>query len=208
MIRRSTWIILGIFILLSAATFFWQKYGKEAEAKATPTAEQDLLLNLTSKVTGLRIEGVRSDIVEVSRDAQGQWKLTIPAGQETDTGAVEAAVSQLSSLRILSAFEQGLDLGGAGLVVPSYRITTSLEDGESIVLNIGKATATGSGYYVQMGEKGIYVVSKYSLDSIIKLLQNPPIKPTSTSSIGTETIAPETTTPSISIETPSSTTTP
>ena len=208
MIRRSTWIILGIFILLITATLVWQRYEKEAEAKVTPTTEQDLLLNLNSKVTGLRIEGVGSQIVEVVRDEQDSWKLIIPEGQETDSDSVEAVVSQLSSLRILSAFEQGLDLGGTGLVVPSYKITIRTDNGQQINVNVGKATATGSGYYVHLGEEGVYVVSKYSLDSILNLLENPPIKPTQTPLVETEISPDETMTPPASTTKPDSTSTP
>jgi hypothetical protein len=210
MIRRSTWIIFGIFLLLVASTLIWQRYRKEVQAKVTPTAEQEMLLNLTSKVTDLRIEGVESQIVEIVRDEQGQWKLSVPEGHEseTNTESVEAAVSQLSNLSILSSFEQGLDLGGAGLVVPSYRITIGLEDGQKIVVNVGKETTTGSGYYVLLGEKGVYVVSKYSIDSIIELLQNPPIKPTPTVSVETETLPVEVTTPITSTATPATTSSP
>jgi hypothetical protein len=210
MIRRSTWIILGIFLLLIASTLIWQRYRKEEEAKVTPTPEQEMLLNLTSKIISLRIEGVGSQIVEIVRDEQGQWKLAIPEGHETDTNtdSVESAVSQLSNLRILSTFEQGLDLGATGLVVPAYKITISLEDGQQVVVNVGKATATGSGYYVLLGEKGVYVVSKYNVDSILELLQNPPIKPTPTPLIETETAPVEIITPSTSSTTPASTSSP
>jgi hypothetical protein len=208
MIRRSTWIILGIFLLLIAATLVWQRYGKQETAEITPTTEQELLLNLTSKVVGLRIEGVGSQIVEVIRDEEGQWKLIVPEGNETETESVESAISELSNLRILSTFEQGLDLGSTGLVIPAYRITISLEDDQQISVDVGKATATGSGYYVRMGEKDVYVVSKYNLDSIIGLLQKPPIKPTPTLPVEISTSPAETITPSISTASPASTPSP
>ncbi len=208
MIRRSTWIILGVFLLLVASTLVWQRYGKKETAEITPTTEQELLIKLTTKVTGLRIEGVGSQIVEVIRDEQGQWKLIVPEGHETDTDSVESAVSQLSNLRVLSQFEQGLDLGNTGLVIPAYRITISLEDDERISLDVGKATATGSGYYVRMGEKDVYVVSKYSLDSILGLAQNPPYKPTPTPPMEITISPSEIITPSISTESPASTSSP
>ena len=222
MIRRTTWIALGIFILLLAAAFIWQRYQKNEEAEITPTAEEGLLLHLTTKITDLRIEGVGSQIVEVAQDEQGQWKLIIPEGHETDTGAVEGAVSQLPTLRILSTFDQSLDLGGAGLVVPTYRILITMEDGQQFVVDVGRITSTGSGYYVRTGGKDVYVVSTYSLDSILNLVKSPPIKPTPTppaeteilpaetvtTPVSTETLSIETSTPASSIETPASTSTP
>jgi hypothetical protein len=208
MIRRSTWIILGIFLLLLASTLVWQRYRKDAEARVTPTTEQEMLLNLTSQVIGLRIEGFGSQIVEVIRDEQGQWKLTVPEGHETDTDSVESAVSQLSNLSILSTFDQGLDLGNTGLMVPVYRITISLEDRQQINVYVGKATATGSGYYVRLGEKDVSVVSKYNLDSILNLSQNPPIKSTPTPLVETETLPAEIITPTTPIATSASTSSP
>ncbi len=208
MIRRTTWIILGIFLILIASTLVWQRYGKEDTAEVTPTTDQELLLKLTTKVTGLRIEGAGSQIVEVIRDEQGQWKLIVPEGHETETDSVESAVSQLSNLSVLSKFEQGLDLGSTGLVIPAYRITITLEDDQQISLDVGKVTATGSGYYVRMGEKGVYVVSKYSLDSILELVQKPPIKPTLIPPVEITTSPAEIISPPVSTESPSSTSSP
>jgi len=205
MIRRSTLVLLGIFILLLVAFFLWQRYQKEEEVEITPTADQELLISPDLTVSSLRIEVVGSQLVEVERDDQGQWNLIVPEGYETDTASVDSAISQLSSLRILSEFDQGIDLGGAGLVVPVYRITASSKNGEEVVLDIGKLSPTGSGYYIRKGGKDVYIVSKYSLDSIIKLVEEPPIKPSPTA---VETLSSETAPLPLSTETPFSTSTP
>ena len=206
MIRRSTWIFLGIFAVLVAAAFIWQRYAKKEPTEATPTTGQDILLNLESPITSLRIEGVETQIVELVRDEQDQLKLSIPEGEETDTEAVDSAIGQLSTLSVLSSFEQAPDLGAIGLVVPLYRISIKLENGQQIVLNVGKLTPTGSGYYVQKDDgEGVYVVSKYSLDSLLDLAKNPPVKPTPTPSLETQPPPAESLVPSTLIGTPAST---
>jgi hypothetical protein len=93
-------------------------------------------------------------------------------------------------------------------MVPVYRITISLEDRQQINVYVGKATATGSGYYVRLGEKDVSVVSKYNLDSILNLSQNPPIKSTPTPLVETETLPAEIITPTTPIATSASTSSP
>jgi hypothetical protein len=44
------------------------------------------------------------------------------------------------------------------------------------VLNIGNVTPTGAGYYVLVSQQGMSIASKYSLEPILKLLDNPPVK--------------------------------
>ena len=205
MLKRSTLILLGIFILLLLAFIFWQRYHKEEQAEITPTMEQELLISQEMNVSDLRIEGVGGKVVEVARDDEGLWKLSIPEGFETDATSVESAIAQLYNLQVLSEFDQGLDLGGAGLLVPVYRITIVSKNGEEVVLDIGKVTATGSGYYVRKGGKEILVVSKYSLDSLLNLVENPPIIPIPTS---TEAVIDETAPAPLSSEIPSVTSTP
>ena len=92
-------------------------------------------------------------------------------------GAVESAVTQLLSLRTLSTMQQVPDLKAIGLDPPAYRILLTLSDGQQITINVGAATPTGSGYYVLVSERPLYVVNKYGIDAFLELVDSPPIQP-------------------------------
>ncbi len=97
---------------------------------------------------------------------------------ETNIGEVESAISQLLSLRVVSELKDGPGLDETGLAEPAYRLLLSLANGQQEQMNVGRLTPTKSGYYVQVGNRGIFIVSQYSLDPFLKLVENPPIQPT------------------------------
>ena len=180
MIRRSTLFILVIFAALVAVAVFWQRSQEEKEASATPTETTQFLLRFDANIDRLRLERAAGGLVELGRDEGGIWKLLFPAGQETDVGAAESAVTQLLALPVISTLAEGPTLQDAGLATPTYRLSIDLDDGSQVVMNVGKATPTGSGYYVLVSGQGLSIVSKYSLDPFLKLVESPPIKPTPT----------------------------
>ncbi|MBN1146719.1 MAG: DUF4340 domain-containing protein [Anaerolineales bacterium] len=196
MIRRTTWVVLVVFALLIAVVVFWQRYqeNKPPEPTATP-AEQDLF-DLDADVVGMRLEKVGERVIELQRDDQKIWELTQPAGEETDVGAVESAVTQLLALRTLSTMAQVPDLHAIGMDPPAYRLLLMLSDGQQITLNVGKATPTGSGYYLLVSGRPLYVVDKYGMEAFLMLVDSPPIIPTPTSIPETPTeVAPAAPTP-------------
>jgi hypothetical protein len=60
------------------------------------------------------------------------------------------------------------------------------------VVNVGKSTPTGSGYYVldSGADRAIYVIGKFNIDAMTGLIYQPPVLPTATTMLE---IAPETT---------------
>jgi len=190
MIRRSTLIIVVIFAALVVVAVFWQRSQDEKEASATPTETTQYLFQFDSKIDRLRLERSAGGLVELGRDEQGIWTLLYPAGQETDIGAAESAVTQLLALPVVSTLPEGPSLQDAGLSSPTYRLVIDLDDGSQVVMNVGKATPTGTGYYVLVSGQGLAIVSKYSLDPFLNLVESPPIKPTPTP--GVEYPLPET----------------
>ena len=55
-----------------------------------------------------------------------------------------------------------------------------LENGQKITINVGKAAGAGTGYYVLTDARVVYIVNKFSLDSLIGMLDLPPVMPTPT----------------------------
>lgn len=179
MIRRTTIITVLVFVSLLVAVFYWQRKSPGESSETTPTATQETLLEPDLTIVRLRIDGVEGT-VEVAKGEDGIWELVQPEAEETDVGAVEAAVTQLLALRILNRLEQIPDLEDLGLVIPSYRITLTLDDGSQIIADVGSVTPTESGYYVLASDRPLSVVPKSGLDSFLNLVKNPPIQPTVT----------------------------
>ncbi len=178
MIRRSTLVLVVIFAALVAGAIYWQrsqdKKAPAAEATATPGSQ--LLFHFKGNISGLRLEHTSGGLLELGRDEQGAWKLIYPKADETDIAAVEAAVSQLISTPVLSTLEEGPSMEAAGLATPAYRLLINLDDGSQVVMNVGNVTPTGAGYYVLVSQQGMSIASKFSLEPILKLLDNPPVK--------------------------------
>jgi hypothetical protein len=181
MIRRSTLVLLVVFVALAAGAILWQRsQDQKGTSEATATPGSQLLFHFKGNINGLRLERASGGVLELSRDAQGAWALTYPKAEETDVAAVEGAVSQLISVPVLSTLEEGPSMEAAGLATPAYRLLINLDDGSQVVMNIGNVTPTGTGYYVLVSQQGMSIVSKYSLEPILKLLDNPPVKLAST----------------------------
>ena len=185
MIRRSTLVLVVIFAALVAGAIFWQRSQDKGEAaKATDTPSSQLLFHFKGNINGLRLERTSGGVLELSHDAQGAWQLIYPKVDETDSAAVDAAVSQLISLPVISTLEEGPTMEAAGLTTPAYRLLINLDDGSQVVMNVGNATPTGGGYYVLVSQQGLSIVSQYSLEPFLKLMDNPPVKLTATPAPG------------------------
>jgi len=180
MIRRTTWVVLVIFAALVAVLVFWQRSKENAPAEPTSTPSQASLFDLNANITYLRLEKVGGAVVEMVRGEDGIWQLTWPEAKKTDVGAVQTAVTQILSLQILTTLNTNPGLDTLGLASPAYRILIGLEDGSQVVINVGNSSPTGSGYYVVVSGRPLYVISKSGLDSVLKLIESPPIELTPT----------------------------
>lgn len=187
MIRRSTILVLVLFLALVGFAYYLQGPGKKASVEPTPTESSQLLFSLQAPSVELRLEKSGAETVEMNRDQQGTWKLTSPKADATDTARIETAVGQLLALQSSINLDLSPSQDAAGLSIPAYRISIKLEDGTQEIMNVGKETPTKGNYYVQVGNKGIFIVNKYTLDSFLKLVDEPPILVTPTPTIGAST---------------------
>lgn len=176
--------MLGVFIVVLAAGIYLQRSGSltSSEETATPVPVEKPLLNVQAEaVRTLKIENAQGQVVSIERQADGiSWKLLEPQEEPADTNKVDPAVSSLAGLTLLNPLETTLDLKVIGLESAADTITIGLSDGGQHVLQIGTATATGTGYYARLDGGAPVVVSKFSVDSVLELLQNPPIPATAT----------------------------
>jgi hypothetical protein len=181
MIRRSTWILVGVFALVLLGAVYWQQRAQApGEAETTPVPTQAALFPLTlEEISRLRVEGSTGEVV-LEQEAGGSWQLAEPAGEGTDPDQVEARLTQLTSMRVRTDLEPAADLSIFGLDSPGYRVSLITSTGQEYQLAIGDVTPTGDGYYVQMNENPPQVVNKNSIDTFLGILSEPPVAPTPT----------------------------
>lgn len=182
MIRKSTWIVLALFAISLIGVFLWQRSKDRKESTApTPVASPaTYLFEFPGNIVALRVEHANDKSVEYRRDDQNQWILVWPEGIEIDSAAAETTIAQLVSIQVASTLDESPGLQATGLEPPAYRILITLDNSDQVVVNIGDSTPTGNGYYVLTDDRRIYVVSKYSLEPILKLVDEPPLIPTPT----------------------------
>jgi len=201
MIRRNTWILLALFVVLLGAVWFIQRSKTINGVTSTPTSVENFLFtNITDSITSLRVQDTKSNVVVLDRDPSGSWILKEPQGKPTDVGLAEQTMSQLASLSIVTTITQTLNFDAYGLATPVYTITVTLSGGVQHTAVVGKETPTGSGYYLLVDKSSLVIVSKYGMDAFLNVLSNPPILVTPTVTPGltvtiTSTVSAITSTP-------------
>ncbi|GAB4472461.1 MAG: hypothetical protein Kow00124_10540 [Anaerolineae bacterium] len=92
---------------------------------------------------------------------------------DTRLNSAAANLPGLTPLRSLSEVEA---LATYGLESPHYTLQFTTSGGGDYTLLVGDQSAVGSGYYVQVpGDPLVYIISTYSLDPLILLLEAPPV---------------------------------
>jgi len=180
--KRSTWILLVIFLALAGLMYYLNQREPAAseEMDATPVPPVEFLITENDGLpTSIDIQSDSGDEVRIERNEAGEWVLKQPIEAEADQGSAEAAASQLTSLRIVSRPE--VAPADAGLVQPSYVMTVELTGGTVKNVRIGDLTPTESGYYTSVDESDeVLIVSKTGLDALLTLVTSPPFISTPT----------------------------
>ena len=186
MIRRSTVVYIVTLIALVGA-YFYLKNNNQAEADILATVEpSEEVSYLFTEDNGIpksiHIEAKTGEIVELARDAEDAWVLTLPFEAKAEQGSSEAAASQVTTMRVLDTIPE-IDAEVVGLKDPVYTITIEFTDGKERTINIGVVTPSENGYYVQdVSKKEMVIVSKSAVDALLGLLTSPPYLETPTPS--------------------------
>jgi hypothetical protein len=177
MIKRSTWILLVIFLAVLGGAWYFQKYQTDKQANVTPTATYKLLFgNLDeTQITGIQVSSAEGKKTILSVDEAGTWMVSGHPATETDLSAVEDILGKITSMTILSELDPAPDGGVMGLTTPAYSILISLQDGSQKTVYLGSLTPTQSGYFGYDENGKAVVVGQYAVNSLIDLLDNPPV---------------------------------
>jgi hypothetical protein len=195
--RRSTVIFLILFVALAGVYYYLNN--REASADIEVTFEpEDVVTYLFSAddgvPTAIRIESKEGAVVAVERNADNAWALIEPIEAAANQGSVEAAVSQVTTMRILDTVPD-VELGVVGLDDPEYQLKVTFEEVERTV-SIGVITPTGNGYYVLDVNREVVIVTASAVEGLLNMFSNPPYLETPTPSpTATETPITESTEP-------------
>jgi hypothetical protein len=184
MIKRSTWLILVVF-LAAVGTLLFLKYRPTLKTEATPSAivlsENYLFSEEDGSLVRFRISDKQYNIMMMERPDGGLWTVTLPIAGPADLASAEAADTQIMSLMIVDTIKNPHPLSALGLSFPSYVLKLTFTNNIEHQMEIGNKTPTGSGYYVRLDAEAVYIINADGIDALINLLNNPPyLPPTST----------------------------
>lgn len=182
MIRKSTWIVLLIFMSVLAVLIWFERTSQDQAIEMLPTSASIKFLNVQEQeLVGLTIQSMDGKYYELERPVQGEWSFVKPEPAQADTAALQSALSQFLASQVISSPASLPGLDALNLENALYKVLLLSQDGSKIVINVGKETPTGSGYYVLASNQNqVVVVNKYGLDALLSLLETPPYLPTPT----------------------------
>jgi len=181
MVRRNTLILFILFLLALSAYVLFNRQQEQQAALVTPTAATQPLWELdASTITGIQVEDASGRQVRLEQ-MSGAWVLIDPTAEATDTARAASLATQLGSLTVRSLLQTPPAASVMGLEPPAYTIRLMLGDGSRLTAEVGMETPTQSGYYVRMTDSRrpdnalVAVVNTYSVESIVDVLDSPPI---------------------------------
>ena len=176
MLKRSTLIIVGIFIILLVVAVLIQRNQENVEVETGLTTDSSYLVDIgESEIIAMEINAADGSKVIVRRDTNGQWILVEPPIEVADESRIESAVSQAGTMRTLSKLDLEVGLADLGLDQPKNWIVVTLSNGEQKTAFIGNATPTNSGYYAYSSGVPVQVVNKVNVDGVLEILTDLPI---------------------------------
>ena len=179
--RRSTIIYLLLLVVLAGLYYYLNNRPQEADelSSSTPAAVEYLFQPSDGLPTRIRISSKSGEVVELARNSENAWMLTLPTEALADQGPVEAAAGQITTIRILDHIPN-LAENAVGLDDPAYTFTVEFSGDVERIIEIGVLTPTGNGYYASRGDGDILILSNSALDAFIDFLSDPPYPATET----------------------------
>lgn len=187
--RRTTWILVGVAVVLGLYVWYSGQSKDKTDVEATAPAPTRVpgggpLFDATSdQIVGLWIVDMAANRgVALAKDAQGQWAVTAPEARPADPALAPGWASQFANVFVSIVVTETTDLRPFGVLSPTYTLGVKLVDGTDLKVFVGDKTPTGSGYYaLRDGEEHVVVVNSGSVEGLTGLLTTPPyLLPTAT----------------------------
>lgn len=186
MVRRSTWILLGLLAAAALAFVLWPSADPAGEEELVPETETIWDVASQDIASILVVDLVGGAVIAVQRDPEVGWRLQSPAGVPAESGQVEMAAASLASPGIVQRVTGPEGLEAFGLAPADYRLTLIMSDGTARAAEIGSIDPTGSAYYVRLPEsEDVLLMSRYVLEGPLGWLKDglaaePTLAPTGT----------------------------
>jgi len=191
MIRRTTWILIGLLAAAVVGALVWTRRTPPAETNLTPTPQAIWEVDSAS-IRSIRIEdAVSGSVVEVERNLEEAWHLVQPTPGPADAGRVERGAAWLALPRPAAVLQDVDDLAAFGLDEPAKKIVVVFQDGSQKELNVGDTDPTGSVVYVQEPDsRDILLIRRFGLDEVLGLLDPIPLAAPTATTTPAETATP------------------
>jgi len=185
--KRSTWFFLILFLIAIGIYYLVNFLPPKTIAESTPTADQISypLRDADASMTSIQINSI-GVYLNMERNSEAIWEIIDPEPGLADQTKLSEAETQLASLKIAKNLGIVSSLDDFGLSKPKSWISVTYSNGLVRKLFIGSLTPTNSGYYVQVDNLEVVIISQFSLDAILDLPNNPPYPPTPTPSATSE----------------------
>jgi len=207
MIRRNTWITLGVFGLVLVAAILVRQQ-QQAEPTPTPSASIAPFWQVeSSEIVSLTVEDLQAGtVLQLERDPEDLWQIVVPETLPADPARVERAVAWLSAPTPRAEVLDAIDLTAFELDQPQFRVEIVLSNGERHEFSVGRPAPTGDSRYASSpGRAGVQILSLVGLEEVLNLaadlLPTPTPEPTPSPSLAPETGTPTTPGPSPGPET-------
>jgi len=146
---RSTFALLGIFLLLGGYVYFTEYRGRDERAQKEATkkklfpAELKDMVELSLVYPDHRISAVRKD--------DKNWEITDPKGIDADSEAWEMLASSIGQIeKEETVVSTNPDLAVYGLDKPAIQVTAKMKDGHSVGVLFGGENPSKSQNYAKL----------------------------------------------------------
>ncbi len=156
---KTTIILAGVLLLLSAYLYFIETPGKRKAEQETKVFNLDW-----DKVSELRLR-LGDEITVCIKNNEGEWEITEPMKAEANQPLVEDVVSSLKNLEINRVVESSpKDLSLYGLAHPNAEATVkSAGEPEGVTLQFGWKGQVGDSLYAKRKDENRVLLVSYEL---------------------------------------------
>jgi hypothetical protein len=182
MIKKSTWIVLGVLAVVIVAFLLIQSNTAEEETPElpTPTFQPTLLALDDQAIQTITYRQIDLEEIKLERVATLEWEVTSHPESLITAGKVEELLSYLSDLRIISTLPDPPPLEDIGLQEPVRAFIIEFENGDSYTIEIGIQTPLNNGYYARVDDGEIIIIPLMNVDQAVNVMINASIPPTPT----------------------------
>ncbi len=168
MVKKSTWVIIIVFLVLVVAMLLIEKYPVGPFlGDPTSTPQPAIIESIDySQVKKIQIAGDTGKVELENTD--GTWIVSGEKEINASPEKVDELIYILENLDSKASLDPETPMETLGLVNPNQVIILETRDGSTYTIRIGSETPTGSGYYAQLNDGAPQIISTYAGTSLAR----------------------------------------